>query len=354
MKFVHISDVFLGIKPDRGRTWSDKRAEEIEESFRDVLRICEDEKVDLLLIAGNLYSKAPTTSQLRTLDYLLRTMRGTKTIIIAGDRDYIEPGSDWENFQFESDTVVLPRDRAASVYIDDLNVSITGYSYGRKEYTERMLERLKPSHEGAYHILLGHGGDATHMPFSKERLAKLGFDYIALGHIRKPSHILKNHMAFSGSLEPLNYKDTGRRGYILGEVDENQNTKISWIPHNKVSYVNLTFEVLPEYSNKEIQDLIEDKIKTLGTEHIYRIMLKGLVDSNLQLNLGNITQNYLINEIIDKTELDYDEAELYKNNADNLLGRLIEALSDENSIEDETIRSAAKRYGIEALLSSGE
>ena len=103
-----------------------------------------------------------------------------------------------------------------------------------------------------------------------------------------------------------------------------------------------------------VQDLIEDKIKTLGTEHIYRIMLKGLVDSNLQLNLGNITQNYLINEIIDKTELDYDEAELYKNNADNLLGRLIEALSDENSIEDETIRSAAKRYGIEALLSSGE
>lgn len=354
MKFIHISDVHLGAKPDRGRLWSDTRAEEIDQGFLDIVRLCEEQKIDLLLIAGDLFDDIPTDRQLKTLDMRLRRLSVTKTVIIAGAADYIAEGSTWENFEFDSDTVVLPKDRATNAYLQDLNVCITGYSYGRPEYTERILERMKPGKEGAYNILLGHGGDKTHMPFSKERLARLGFDYIALGHIHKPQHILKNRMAFSGCLEPVNYHDTGRRGYILGEVGEYNETSITWIPFNKRSYVNMALDVNISNTNEDISRVVEEQIIHLGSDNIYRILLKGRISNELEINLSALTKKYNINEIINNTERDYDVNELFANNESNLVGRFIDKLADEGDDERHELRQKALIYGIEAMLGTGD
>ena len=354
MKFIHIADVHLGVKPDRGRHWSNDRAQEIQDSFLEIVTMCQEDDIDMLLIAGDLFHTPPTEKQLKELDYQLRRMDKTKTVIIAGNHDYIEENSPWETYEFQSDVVVFPRDKAAKVYFEDLNVCVTGYSYGRQEYTNRILEKLKPGKEGAYNIMLGHGGDKTHMPFSKEKLARLGFDYVALGHIHKPAHILKNRMAFSGSLEPIDYTETGRRGYIYGEVNGAGVTRIKWVPCNKRSYVNMALELENDYTNGEICDIVEEKIKEVGVQNIYRILLKGRVDSNLQINLSSLTRRYNINEVIDKTQSDYDIGELLEGNENNLLGRFIKALSDESEVEDEEIRNKALRYGIEALLGAGD
>jgi DNA repair exonuclease SbcCD nuclease subunit len=353
MKFMHIADVHLGARPDRGRVWSDQRAEEIEESFKEVLKICEEQQVDLLLIAGDLFNAPPTVNRLKNVDYLLSRMSCTKTVIIAGNHDYIESGDTWNGYRFTSDTVLLPPDRASSVYMEDINVCVTGYSYGRQEYRERILERLAPAKEGAYNILLGHGGDPEHMPFSKECLARRSFDYIALGHIHKPAHILKNKMALCGSLEPLDRTETGSHGYIIGEVNGEGTTRISFVPFARRSYINMALEVTPEYSNAEIMDVVEEQIKAHGTQNIYRILLKGIIDSNLEINLSSLTRQYNINEIIDKTEYNYDVDELLAGNENNLLGRFIKTLrvdDDEEDTADTKIREKALKYGLEALL----
>lgn len=354
MKFIHIADVHLGVKPDRGKIWSNDRAQEIQDSFDNIIDLCQEQEIDMLLIAGDLYHTPPTAQQLKNLDFKLRKLDKTKTVIIAGNHDYIEENSPWETYEFDSEVVVFPRDRAAKIYFEDLNVCITGYSYGRQEYTERILEKLKPGKEDAYNILLGHGGDKNHMPFSKERLARLGFDYVALGHIHKPAHILKNKMAFSGSLEPIDYTETGKRGYIYGEVNDQGITKITWVPCNKRSYVNMALELEPDYTNAEIISVVEENIQEIGAENIYRILLKGRVDSNLEINLSGLIRRYNINEVINKTQSDYDINELLEVNENNLLGRFIKALSDKNSDENEEIRNKAMRYGIEALLGAGD
>lgn len=354
MKFIHIADVHLGARPDRGRVWSDERADDIMASFKDITRVCDEEQVDLLLIAGDLFHQTPSLQQLKSLDYTLSVMKYTRTLIIAGNHDYIPGGYAWHNYEFNSNTVLFPRDKAASIYLDDLNVCVTGYSYGREQYTERILERLKPGREGAYNILLGHGGDKEHMPFSKERLAKAGFDYVALGHIHKPAHILKNRMAFAGSLEPLDYTETGKHGYILGEVNGEGVTKISFVPFAKKSYINVALELNPECSNAEVMDIVEEQIKALGEDNIYRIMLKGIISNDLEINLSSLTRMYNINEIINRTKYDYDIDDLLSSNENNLLGRFIKALQDEDSIEDEETRAKALKYGLEALLGAGE
>ncbi len=354
MKFIHIADVHLGATLDRGKHWSNDRAEDLEHSFKNIIKECEEQQIDLLLIAGDLFNAPPTLQQLKNVDFWLRRLTSTKTVIIAGNHDYIEENSPWESYEFISNTVVLPKDKPTNVFLEEYNVCITGYSYGKEQYTERILERMKPGKEGAYNILLGHGGDKEHMPFSKEKLANLGFDYVALGHIHKPAHLVKNRMAFSGSLEPLDHTETGRRGYILGTVNGENNTLIQWIPSNIRSYVNMVLELTPEISNAEIVENIEDEIVRVGDKNMYNILLKGIVDSGLQINLSALTRRYNILEIVDKTELNYDINELLTANEHNLLGRFIKALSDEEGVESEEIRSKALKYGVEALLGTGE
>ena len=78
MRFIHVSDVHLGMIPDKGKPWSDVRAKEIEETFDRILDIAEERKVDLLLIAGNLYHSAPKAADLAKLDARLAKLTNTR------------------------------------------------------------------------------------------------------------------------------------------------------------------------------------------------------------------------------------------------------------------------------------
>lgn len=353
MKFIHIADVNLGAQPDRGRIWSDDRAKEICDTFHRVIGVCEEQKIELLLIAGDLFHTKPTEQDLKALDFQLRKIPATKTVIVAGDQDYIDPGSAWETYTFESNTVVMPRDQAASVYFEDLNVCVTGYSYGHATYTGRILERMRPGRQDAYNILLGHGGDMEHMPFSKEHVAQLGFQYVALGHMHKPAHILKNHMAFAGTLEPLDYTETGKHGYILGQVETSGETTITFVPFSCRRYVNLALDLNTTFTNGDICNLVESKMQETGADNIYRILLRGRVAQNMEINLSELTRRYCINEVIDKTECDYDMAELALANEGNLLGKIVQEFSQETSAGDKEIREKALHYCMEALTGAG-
>ena len=53
MRFIHIADVHLGAQPDAGPLYSENRGRELWDTFEYVLGVCEDERTDLLLIAGS-------------------------------------------------------------------------------------------------------------------------------------------------------------------------------------------------------------------------------------------------------------------------------------------------------------
>ena len=49
MKFVHISDVYLGAQPDPGKEWSEDRKKELYEALDNIIQVCLDEKVGLMM-----------------------------------------------------------------------------------------------------------------------------------------------------------------------------------------------------------------------------------------------------------------------------------------------------------------
>ena len=75
MRFIHIADVHLGAVPDKDKSWSKERADEIESTFDRLLTVAEERKVELLLIAGDLFHAPPSLQELKSLDYKLSMRR---------------------------------------------------------------------------------------------------------------------------------------------------------------------------------------------------------------------------------------------------------------------------------------
>lgn len=352
MKFIHISDVHLFAKPDEGFEWAEERSKEIEETFDKVLDDCNKKDIDLLLIAGNLFDRSPSVDDLIFVDDKLMTLEKTRTVILSGSDDYIVPGSDSAAYKFRSRTVLLPSDKTTNAYLRGINTCVTGFSYGKPEYASKILEDIDPGRADAINILLGHGGDKKHMPFKKEKIAAKGFDYVAMGYIRRPIHILKNRMAYAGSPEPLGPSETGRHGYVLGEIND-EGTKINWCPIAKRNYIDISVTVSPELETSEIQKNLEDKLLKLGRFNIYRIILRGFSSDNTKINFSRIKERYNIYEILNMTISDEDEKILQVENETNMMGGFIKETKGAYTL-DESIRNKALRYGLEALIMAGE
>ena len=107
----------------------------------------------------------------------------------------------------------------SSVYFEELNTEVYGFSYHTAEITEAKADNISLPASRRTRILMLHGGDAKHVPFDRNALAASPFSYIALGHIHKPEILLENRMAYAGSPEPLDMTETGPHGYFIGEID---------------------------------------------------------------------------------------------------------------------------------------
>ena len=88
MKFYHTSDIHLGAVPDGCFPWSKARGEEIYDSFVRLVDQAELEKIDLLLISGDLFHRQPLSRELQVLGELFGSLKKTQVVFITGNRDY--------------------------------------------------------------------------------------------------------------------------------------------------------------------------------------------------------------------------------------------------------------------------
>ena len=194
-----------------------------------------------------------------------------------------------------------------------------------------------------------YGGDEEHGAFDFRKLADSGFDYVALGYLRKPKHMVKNKMAYPGSPEPLTHMDTGKHGFIYGQIIHGE-TRIKWESIACRSYINLGLEVKPEYTAAQIERVIEKQIDKMGSENIYRVILKGQKGRKVDTTFDDLTSRYMIYDIVDNTMFDYNKESLMKDNENNVLGRFIAELSR----NDDVVSRKALEYGLEAVIATGE
>lgn len=349
MKFLHTADIHWGMTPDSDKPWSRARAQAIKDTFAQVISQAKLRDVDCLFIAGDLFHRQPLLRDLKELNYLFSTIPSVRVVIIAGNHDRIRPNSALMSFVWCANVTWIMEEDMTSVYFEDLNLEVHGFSYHTAEITEPRLNKLKASLSPHIQVLLAHGGDASHLPLDKNRLRDAGFSYVALGHIHKPEIAPDFSYAYPGSLEPLDKTETGPHGIIAGEISPvtRQVTSLEFLPLARTQYIPLVVHVTPATTTMELTTRITQEIEKRGGDHIYRFRIRGMRDPDITFDLESLENRMQIIEIIDESEPQYDFNQLFAEHPSDMIGFYIRTLQKEDM---SPVEKKALFYGIDALL----
>ncbi len=347
MRFMHVADVHLGAAPDRGYPWAKDRGQELWESFRRCIAAANEKKVDLLLIAGDLFHRQPEVKELNEINYLFSTLERTAVVLAAGDADYLQPSSPYAEYPWNENVIGLFSPQLERVRLPDLKVEIYGMSYYRSELPEPVFDGLRAEKSEYFRILLAHGGDTDHIPLDKEELLASGFDYIALGHVHRPQVYIQGLAMYAGALEPVSSEDTGPHGYILGDVHRKR-IKLSFVEMAGRQYRQEEIEVTEWDTQYSLRQKISERIRQCGTQHMYRVILAGQRHPQFRPVVEEYLKCGRVLEVADRTVPAFHLEELRRQYRDGLIGRLIESFGEDGP--KDLIEEKALRYGLEALL----
>ena len=348
MRFIHIADLHLGSSPEAEFLWGKNRAEEIWDSFAAVIDACNEKEIDLLLIAGDLFDRPPVWADLDRAAKLFARLTATEVVMIAGASDYITEDSPWKTYPWQSWVHMLSDKHCMNVQLGNINTSVHGCSYYAPTEGKPYLEDARPDKESEYQILLGYTGDDNHMPADLSELSEKGFDYIALGYEHRASVMQNMHIAYAGSLEPLSVQETGKHGFILGEINE-ENTTIRFVPFACREYINIKVRLSSDIKEDELEEKLTAAINQYGSDNIFTISLEGRYqpkepyDRARLLALGNVA------DVKDGTMPDYNLVALLDEHKDDMIGMYLEEFLKEPAGARE---QKALYCGLEALLNA--
>lgn len=349
MKFIHTGDIHWGMCPDASKPWGKERAQAIKESLRTIIEHAKEMDVDCLFISGDLFHRQPLMKDLKEVNYLFSSVPSVKIIIIAGNHDRIRDNSALLSFTWSPNVTFLMDETLTSVYFEDINTEVHGFSYYTSEIKEPLLDDIQVPLNSRIQILMAHGGDALHLPISFNSLELSPFSYIALGHIHKPRVIADGKMAYCGSPEPLDMTETGAHGFYAGEIHPvaRKLINLQFIATASVQYIPLAVNVSKDTTSGELSDRIANEIKNRGEQNIYRFRIKGMRDPDIEFDLEQLASQFRIAEIIDDSEPQYDFSALFAEHSSDMIGFYIQALQKEAM---SPVEKKALYYGVNALL----
>ena len=227
MKFLHLADLHLGKTVNEISMTGDQKY-----MLRQALDLVDEQKIDTVLIAGDVYDKSvPSAEAVELLDGFLFALaqRNLQVFLISGNHDsaerlafgsrlmadsgiHISPVYDGQIAPIpveNADIFLLPFLKPAHVRRFYPEESITGYTDAVRVAVQNM--KLDPSRKN---ILLAHQFVTGAATCDSEEISVGGsdnvdvsvfapFDYVALGHIHGPQNIVPDKVRYCGT--PLKY-----------------------------------------------------------------------------------------------------------------------------------------------------
>ncbi|MCI9531151.1 MAG: DNA repair exonuclease [Lachnospiraceae bacterium] len=346
MKFIHIADVHLGAKPDKGKPWAAKRESHSWQAFIDVVTKAKEESAQLLLIAGNLYHRQPLLKELKEVNRQFARIPNTQVVIIAGNCDYLSPNSCYSSFPWEKNVHFLKEEKISCIELPGIQTRVYGLSYQHREITSPLYRGIEVKKGDCTNILLAHGGDEKHIPFQASDFREMEFDYVAFGHLHKPMQLADAKVVMAGALQPIECSDVGQHGYFMGEI-KNHMSQVRFYPIHYCEYVPLKLKISREIAEDVLKKFVEDYVRKAPPYQLFRITLTGTSNPkapSLPQALGKISR---VAQVLDQCQAGHDLEQLKVQHGQQILGRYIDML--ERMPQDE-ITKKALYYGVEALM----
>jgi DNA repair exonuclease SbcCD nuclease subunit len=365
LKILHTADIHLGAKfsglGDKGVS----QREQLRTTFRNIITTAIDERVNIVLIAGDLFDSNQQPQ--RNIDLVIEqfNLLGSNNIplcLIPGTHDSLDSSSIYRKVEFEIKCSNLK-------IFDDENISYTEYPsldltvYGKPNLSNKSyispLKGLKRSTSTKFHIAMAHGSfyipekiaEDDHV-FRLEEVEASGMDYLALGHWHRVYRCVAKPPAwYSGPPEWIP-DQTEKGGVLLISLLDTGETKVE---PKKIGLRD--YEEMPpiDMSNVHNPAKLKERILERANRNLIReVTLKGLRDAELIVNTkeleSELGESFFHLSVIDKSHpksgsIIENEGRLIRNRFITLMKKRI----DSSEGEGKDIVENALQYGI-ALL----
>lgn len=283
MKFVHIADMHFDVPFTtlNKNNFGENRRLEQRKILKEIIEYIKQNRIEYLFICGDLYEQEYVKKS--TIEYInqqFSEIPQTKIYIVPGNHDPYLKNSYYNKYKWSSNVHIFTNQLQK---INNGNIHIYGYGFRSFYMEESLINQIKIEEKQEINILLTHASidsstDVTYNqynPMPKSELKKLGFNYIALGHIHKPYYKEEQNqnIVYPGSTISLGFDELGKHGMVVGEIDEEQNLKIEFIPLDKKEFVEIELETTNIFSKEELVEKIN--MLQLEENKFYKIILTG-------------------------------------------------------------------------------
>ncbi len=316
IKALHISDLHLDTVYPHIMNRGDIRRQEQKVVFSRILGLAIEERVDMVLIAGDLFDLSRVSP--RTVDFIkdgINSIAPIPVFIAPGNSDPYIPESPYACTRWPSNTVIFTSNRFKLHEIPDKKVFLYGAANKSSEDDHGVLKNFTPRPKEGLHVLLFHGTYQNHMehrgyaclPFSHNDLERVKAHYCALGHYHRRFSIdgLPGGLtaAYCGAADFLHYDDEREKGVLLVTLSEKE-AFTRFVPTG-ISAFHLEHLDCTEIQSEN--NLVE-RVKELSEEKGFsgqslRLILEG--EPPLSFNMESLHQKleslYLSFSVVDET-----------------------------------------------------
>lgn len=200
-----------------------RRRQALRDCLRKIVEVAEEERVEAILCAGDLYEHDYVSPDSR--EFLRSTLgsTGIRVLVAPGNHDWFGPASIYRQMVWSGNVHVFSEPRLERYELTP-GLLVWGSAFTSPTRTESFLgEHRLPG--GAIHIALFHGaetsgapveGKALHAPFRAPDVERSGFAHAFVGHYHQPAdHEL---YTYPGNPDPLTFGETGDRGVVIADI----------------------------------------------------------------------------------------------------------------------------------------
>lgn len=247
MRFIHTADIHLDSPLLNLNQYDGAPVEAFRlatrRAFENLVDLAIEEKVDFVLVAGDLYDREcrdmnTPISFRRLLQDLVR--EGIRVYIVQGNHDADAKVTKAFRLELPDGAHLFSTRKAETMLLENLDVAIHGRGFPTGEVHESLAAQYPTAKPGWFNIGLLHtncGASPNHdnyAPSTVSELASKNYDYWALGHIhqRQVLHEGNPWIVYPGNIQGRHIRETGEKGCVLVDVDDGQVTSVVFHPLN--------------------------------------------------------------------------------------------------------------------------
>lgn len=314
MKIIHTADLHLDSKLDGFPVEKSRiRREEIVSSFENLVVYANQNKIDAIIIAGDMFDTKRVT--IKTRERVIGTIKKHQNI----DFLYVAGNHDEVNFLSEIDVLpqnfIIFNEAWKCVSYGDINICGINLNSANSKvvYDTLKLDQSKTNIVVMHGQVAGYNTSEKAELISIPKLKEKGIDYLALGHIHSYSLQKlddRGEYAYSGCLEGRGFDELGEKGFVLLDCNGGKIQK-EFVKFSTRELYEEEFDITDKQNLFElIDDLKENITKKYKQTSLIKIVLKGVHKADFYIDKlyieSKLQENFFFIKVVDKTELKVD------------------------------------------------